>query len=132
MVQELLDESQYFKQQLFNEVRRTIMLDYFASRENFLEVGEQYCNHMNKNVKEWQKFINFYCDTNNARKEKDDQYNREQYVGEELDWKMLADNLTLFGSQINDLKDLRGFDDNMDQSMVMNQTMVMDPAQMGQ
>lgn len=39
-VQELLDESQYFKQQLFNEVRRTIMLDYFSSRENFLEVGE--------------------------------------------------------------------------------------------
>ena len=39
-VQELCDEAQYFKQQLFNEVRRTVMLDYFASRENFLEVGE--------------------------------------------------------------------------------------------
>jgi len=39
-VQELWDESQYFKQQLFNEVRRTVMLDYFASRENFLDVGE--------------------------------------------------------------------------------------------
>lgn len=39
-VQELLDECQYFKQQLFNEVRRTIMLDYFASRENFTDVGE--------------------------------------------------------------------------------------------
>lgn len=45
-VQELLDECQYFKQQLFNEVRRTIMLDYFASRENFTDVGEQYMNHM--------------------------------------------------------------------------------------
>ena len=108
------------------------MLDYFASRENFLEVGEQYCNHMNKNTKEWQKFINFYSDTNNARKDKDEAYNRDQYVGEELDWKMLADNLTLFGSQINDLKDLRGFDDNMDASMVMNESMmVQNPAQLG-
>ena len=95
-VQELLDESQYFKQQLFNEVRRTIMLDYFASRENFLDVGEQYSNHMSQNMKEWQKFIAFYSDMNNARKSKDDEYKREQFIGEELDWKMLADNLTLF------------------------------------
>ena len=95
-VQELLDESQYFKQQLFNEVRRTIMLDYFASRENFLDVGEQYSNHMSQNMKEWQKFISFYSDMNNARKSKDDEYKREQFIGEELDWKMLADNLTLF------------------------------------
>lgn len=97
-VQELLDESQYFKQQLFNEVRRIIMLDYFASRENFLEVGEQYVNHMGKNLKQWHQFILFYSDINNARKEKDEQYKREQYVGEELDWKMLADNLTMFES----------------------------------
>lgn len=39
-LQELLDESQYFKQQLFNEVRRTMMMDYLASREAFLDVGE--------------------------------------------------------------------------------------------
>lgn len=97
-VQELLDECQYFKQQLFNEVRRTIMLDYFASRENFTDVGEQYTNHMSANMKEWSKFINFYSDLNNARKSKDDEYKREQFIGEELDWKMLADNLTLFGS----------------------------------
>lgn len=71
-VQELCDEAQYFKQQLFNEIRRTIMLDYFASRENFLEVGEQYVNHMNKNIKEWVKFVEFYNDSNNARKEKDE------------------------------------------------------------
>lgn len=71
-VQELLDESQYFKQQLFNEVRRTIMLDYFASRENFLEVGEQYVNHMSKNISQWHQFISFYSDINNARKEKDE------------------------------------------------------------
>ena len=51
IVQELQDESQYFKQQLFNEVRRTIMLDYFSSRENFMDVGEQYTNHMQSNMK---------------------------------------------------------------------------------
>ena len=107
----MLDESQYFKQQLFNEVRRIIMLDYFSSRENFLEVGEQYVNHISKNLKQWHQFIAFYSDINNARKEKDEQYRREQYVGEELDWKMLADNLTLFESQMEDLKDVRGFDD---------------------
>jgi hypothetical protein len=54
-------------------------------------------------MKEWQKFISFYSDLNNARKEKDDEYKRDQFIGEELDWKMLADNLTLFQSQMNDL-----------------------------
>lgn len=95
-LQELMDESQYFKQQLFNEVRRTVMLDYFSSRENFLDVGEQYYNHMTMNMKEWNKFIQFYSDLNNSRKTKDEEYKREQFIGEELDWKMLADNLTLF------------------------------------
>lgn len=97
------------------------MLDYFASRENFLEVGEQYTNHMAKNLKQWQQFVSFYSDLNNARKDKDEQYKREQYVGEELDWKMLADNLTMFESQMEDLKDLRGFEDG-DQSMMLNQS----------
>lgn len=119
-VQELLDECQYFKQQLFNEVRRTIMLDYFASRENFSDVGEQYTNHMGANIKEWNKFIQFYSDLNNARKSKDDEYKREQFIGEELDWKMLADNLTLFGSQMNDIQEMRGFDPNM--SLAMDQS----------
>jgi hypothetical protein len=117
----LQDECQYFKQQLFNEVRRTIMLDYFSSRENFLDVGEQYTNHMGSNLKEWHKFITFYSDLNNARKDKDEEYKREQFIGEELDWKMLADNLTLFQSQMNDIQDLRGYDPNsslaMDQSI---------------
>jgi len=53
------------------------MLDYFASRENFLEVGDQYVNHMGKNLNQWHQFISFYSDINNARKEKDDQYRRE-------------------------------------------------------
>jgi hypothetical protein len=74
------------------------MLDYMTSRENFNDVGEQYLNHLNLNLKEWQKFVSFYSDINNARKEKDDEYKRDQFIGEELDWKMLADNLTLFQS----------------------------------
>jgi hypothetical protein len=53
---------------------------------------------MQRNLKEWQKFIAYYSDLNNARKDKDDTYKKEQYVGEELDWKMLADNLSLFSS----------------------------------
>jgi hypothetical protein len=44
-------------------------------------------------------------------------------VGEELDWKMLADNLSLFSSQVEDLKDLRGFEDN-DSSMLMDQSII--------
>ena len=122
---EMQDECQYFKQQLFNEVRRTIMLDYMSSRENFNDVGEQYTNHLNLNMKEWQKFISFYSDLNNARKEKDDEYKRDQFIGEELDWKMLADNLTLFQSQMNDLQELRGFEDpNM--SLAMDQSLMVD------
>lgn len=78
---------------------------------------------MQRNLKEWQKFISYYSDLNNARKEKDESYKKEQYVGEELDWKMLADNLSLFSSQVEDLKDLRGFEDN-DSSMLMDQSII--------
>ena len=52
-------------------------MDYFASRENFLDVGEQYVNHMGQNLKEWNKFVQFYSDLNNARKEKDEAYKSE-------------------------------------------------------
>lgn len=76
-VQELFDESMYFKQQLFNEVRRVIMLDYMGSRENFLDVGEQYTKHLQANSSEWVKFIQFYNDLNNTRKTKDEEYKRE-------------------------------------------------------
>ena len=122
-VQELWDESQYFKQQLFNEVRRTIMLDYLASRENFLDVGEQYQGHLVTVHKEWMKFVQFYNDFNNSRKTKDEEYTRDQFIGEELDWKMLADNMSLFQSQMGDIKDLQGFDPNselpLDQSILI-------------
>lgn len=39
-LQELKDEASYFKQQLFNEVRRCSMHDYLSSKEHFLDFGE--------------------------------------------------------------------------------------------
>lgn len=100
------------------------MLDYFASRENFLDVGEQYANHVGTNIKEWHKFVQFYSDLNNARLEKDEEYKRDQFIGEELDWKMLADNLTLFGSQLGDLKDMQGFDPSDGDNLLMDQSII--------
>ena len=100
------------------------MMDYMASRDAFLDVGEQYINHLGTNIKEWHKFVLFYSDVNNERKSKDDEYRRDQFIGEELDWKMLADNLSLFQSQAGDLKDLQGFDPNgslqIDQSIMQD------------
>lgn len=48
------------------------MLDYFSSRENFLDVGEQLVNHLGQLVREWHMFVHFYNDNNNARKVKDE------------------------------------------------------------
>lgn len=86
------------------------MLDYFTSRENFLDVGEQYIGHLSETINEWVKFTRFYSDINNDRRAKDDEYKRDQFIGEELDWKMLADNLSLFSSQAENVKELQGFD----------------------
>ena len=122
--QELQDECQYFKQQLFNEVRRVIMMDYLSSRDSFMDVGEQYVGHLSQNIKEWHKFSLFYSDVNNDRKSKDDEYKRDQFIGEELDWKMLADNLSLFQSQSGDLKDMQGFDPN--DSLQIDQSIMQD------
>lgn len=70
----LKNESEYFKQQLFNEVRRNVMLDYMSSREQFMDVGEQYTGHMQTVVNEWNKFIQYYHDANNQRKSADEEY----------------------------------------------------------
>jgi hypothetical protein len=99
-------ERDFFIQQLYNEVRRSIMLDYMTGREHFIDFGDQYTNHVQKVTTEWSKFINFYHDSNNARKASDEEFVREQFIGEELDWKMLAENLDLFKSEMNDIKDL--------------------------
>ena len=79
------------------------MLDYMTSRENFLDVGEQYTYHLTHLVKEWKEFVDHYNDANKKRVTDDKDYQKKQFIGEELDWKMLADNLSLFQSEINDL-----------------------------
>ena len=43
----------------------------------------------------WEKFVKFYHDANNARKLEDEEFFKDEYIGEELDWKMLADHLSL-------------------------------------
>ena len=96
------------------------MMDYLVSRENFLDVGEQYSKHLESNMKEWIKFIEYYNDVNNTRKAKDEEYKRDQFIGEELDWKMLADNLSLFQSNLGDPKEMQGFDPNG--SLVLDQS----------
>ena len=100
------------------------MMDYMSSVQNFVDVGEQYSNHMAQNLSEWHKFVCFYSDANNARKAKDEEYKRDQFIGEEIDWKMLADNMTLFGSQIEALGQDGGFDPgvtlDMNQSIIAN------------
>jgi hypothetical protein len=40
-IQEQRYEKDFFQQQLYNEVRRSIMLDYMTGREHFIDVGEQ-------------------------------------------------------------------------------------------
>ena len=40
------------------------MLDYLSSRENFLEVDDQYSLHFQKNLKDWNLFILYYNDIN--------------------------------------------------------------------
>jgi len=103
------------------------MMDYFNSRDNFLDVGEQYINHLGSHLKEWHKFVGFYNDINRDRKAKDDEYKREQFIGEELDWKMLADNLSLFSSQVDNIKEMQGFDPHanlqIDQSIMQDNDM---------
>ena len=64
-LQVLKDESEYFKQQLYNEVRRCVMLDYMNSRESFIDVGEQYTRHAQSSIEKWNTFIKYYHDSNN-------------------------------------------------------------------
>jgi hypothetical protein len=64
-------------------------------------------------IANWTKFVNYYHESNNVRKVSDEDFVREQFIGEELDWKMLAENLDLFKSELNNLQDLQGFDPNI-------------------
>lgn len=122
IIHEQRHERDYFTQQMFNEVRRSTMLDYMTGREFFLEMGEQWVNHTKELTSEWQKFIQFYHDANNQRKVSDEEFVRKQFIGEELDWKMLAENMELFKSDLNDIRDLQGFDPNI--SLALDQSII--------
>lgn len=113
-------ESEYFKQQLYNEVRRTLMLDYMSSREQFLDVGEQFSRHLQICQSELTAFNKIYHDANKSRNAQDTEFLQSQFIGEELDWKMLNENMELFESEINIMEDLQGF--NINQSFNMDQS----------
>lgn len=113
-------ECEYFIQQLFNEVRRTIMLDYIGSREQFIEFGDQFSRHLNQVSESWIQFNEFYHDANNQRGSQDKEFEQNEYIGEELDWKMIAENMDLYKSELGDLQDMQGFDLNI--SIVRDQS----------
>jgi hypothetical protein len=50
------------------------MLDYMTSRENFLDVGEQYNFHLTHLIKEWKSFVDYYNDSNKTRETKEAEY----------------------------------------------------------
>lgn len=61
------------------------MGDYAQAREVFVDMGEQMSRFIYNMNMSWDKFLAFYSDLNNARKEQDDEYEREQAIGEEVD-----------------------------------------------
>lgn len=83
-VEYLAEESAYFTNQSWKEARRVVMLDYAMSREQFVDMGEQMHRHIYEINLAWGGFLDFYTDLNNARKEKDDSYAEQNYIGEEV------------------------------------------------
>jgi ABC-type uncharacterized transport system fused permease/ATPase subunit len=71
------EEYEYFTQQIYNEFRRVTMGDYAQAREVFVDMGEQMSRFIYNMNMSWDKFLAFYSDLNNARKEQDDEYERE-------------------------------------------------------
>jgi len=60
------------------------MLDYTMGREHFVDMGEQMHRHIHEINLAWGLMLDFYCDLNNARKEKDEAYIEAWGIGEEL------------------------------------------------
>jgi hypothetical protein len=60
------------------------MLDYVMAREHFVDMGEQMHRHIYMINQSWGSMLDFYTDLNNARKEKDEKYIEQQYIGEEI------------------------------------------------
>lgn len=83
-VEYLAEESSYFTNQCWKESRRVIMLDYAQAREHFVDMGEQMHRHIYEINLSWGQMLDFYSDLNNARKEKDDSYAEQNYIGEEV------------------------------------------------
>lgn len=53
------------------------------AREHFIDIGEQIQRHLYEINNGWGQFLDFYTDLNNARKEIDDNVEKNQ-IGEEL------------------------------------------------
>ncbi len=82
-VQYLGEESAYFSNQCYKESRRVVMQDYAVGRFHFVDMGEQMHRHIYELNLAWGQMLDFYSDLNNARKERDEKYVEEHYIGEE-------------------------------------------------
>lgn len=60
------------------------MQDYAGGRFHFVDMGEQMHRHVYELNLAWGQFLDFYTDLNNARKERDDKYIEEAFIGEEI------------------------------------------------
>lgn len=80
----MAEESAYFTNQCHKEARRVIMQDYAGSRFHFVDMGEQMHRHIYELNLAWGQFLDFYTDLNNARKERDEKYMEEAFIGEEI------------------------------------------------
>ena len=60
------------------------MMDYTMAREHFVDMGEQMHRHIYDINLAWGHMLDFYTDLNNARKEKDDSYADQNFIGEEV------------------------------------------------
>lgn len=77
-------QASFFTNQIYKEARRVIMLDYTMARESFVDLGEQLVHHNIQMHNGWVRFIKYYSNLNNARKEQDDNYMQFQGIGEEV------------------------------------------------
>lgn len=80
----MAEESAYFTNQCYKEARRVVMQDYAGGRFHFVDMGEQMHRHVYELNLAWGQFLDFYTDLNNARKERDEKYMEEAFIGEEI------------------------------------------------
>ena len=80
----LAEESAFFTSQAYKEARRVTVINYTMAREGMVDLGEQMHKHIYEMTLGWGQFLDFYSDLNNARKEKDEKYVEESFIGEEI------------------------------------------------